>query len=291
MAIATTSAISYSLRTLRQAVADRFGDLTQLTTTASGSSTTLVDALNVNAGSEHFNGRMLLITSGTYDNHKARITGTTDSSGTLTFTPAAGGTIASGVTADVFNRRGIGFTIGEYDRAINNAIDDAFPLAVNEAYAEVASANVTVANNKTTIQVPDSIYEVYAVEWLDDDDVHRDIPKATRSNNYGWRALPNGFIEITGPPQFVTIDRTLYLRGYNRQDRLTEASGVTHANATCLLNKEWIVARAAYHLALGAVMRGPEYGSLAQQFGRETEMLRTRLRTIRHANSERVRTY
>lgn len=286
MATATTAQLSHTLRELRRAVADRFGDLTQLTTTANGDNstfTTLIDALNVNGGSEHFNGRMLLVTSGTYANHKARITGTADSTGTLTFTPAAGGRIVSGVTVDVFNRRGIGFTIAEYDRAINNAIDDAFPLGLIEIVDPLTSGEATSTDDVTTITVPVDLYEVFAVEWQDDDDLWREVPKATRTNLFGWKATADGIITITGLPQEDTEEHSLRLRGYGRQDQLTADTDA------CLLPKEWVVARAAYHLALGALMRGSEYGALAQQFAREAEMVRTRLRTVRRANSERVR--
>lgn len=281
---ATTAALSQTRSELRRALADRFGDLTQLTTTSSGSSTTLIDALNVNAGSEHFNGRQLLITSGTYSGTKARVTGTTDSTGTLTFTPAAGGTIASGVTVDVFNRRGIGFTIAEYDRALNSAINDAFPMGMIELI-DTLTTGVTVTDDVTTILVPAKYFEVYALEYKDEREAWHPIPKATITNGYGWRARADGYLEVQGLPQRSTDDETLRLRGYGRQDTLSADT------AECGLNFEWLIARAAYHLALGALMRGTEYGSLANQFARDAEASRTRLRVLRHPSSERVRSY
>lgn len=283
---ASTAQLSHRKDALRRMIADRFGDLTQLTTTDHGinDGSTLVDALNVNAGSEHYNGRQILITSGDYSGHKARVTSTNDSTGSLTFTPLASGRIETGITVDVFNRRGIGFTIAEYDRALNNAIHDAFPLGVIDAI-QTLSTGVTTTADITTITVPVGFYDIYAVEWEDDVDVWREVPKATRTNGFGWKARPDGILEIVGLPQDDTEDNTLRLRGYKRQDALTSESD------ECLLPKEWIVARAAYHLALGSVMRGQEYGALAQQFQKEADLLRTRLRTLRHSNSERVRSY
>jgi hypothetical protein len=281
---ATTAQLSYTLRELRRAVADRFGDYLQLKATSGGSTTTVIDALNVNAGAEHFNGRQIQVVSGTYADHKARVTSTADSTGTLTFTPAAGGAIASGVLVDVYNRRGTGFQIQEYDRAINNAIGDAFPLGLIDTI-ETLSTGITRNDYITTITVPAKFYEVYAIEWEDDEDVWREVIKATKTNSYGWKARPDGVIEIVGLPQDNTEESTLRIRGYARQDALSADTD------TCGLPKEWIVARAAYYLALGAVMRGQEYGALAQQFAREAEMMRTRLRTLRRPSSERVRSY
>lgn len=292
---ASTAQLSYTLRELRRAVADRFGDYLQLTTTANGAGgsdlNTLIDTLNVNAGAEHFNGRQIHIVSGDHAGHKARVTSTADSSGTLTFTPKAPGQIVSGVLVDVYNRRGTGFQIQEYDRAINNAIGDAFPLGLIDTIEAVSSGSITKNDYITTITVDAKFLEVYALEWQDDEDVWREIIKATKTNGYGWKARPDGVIELTGLPQDNSEENPLRIRGYARQDALTESAFTGTQTPTCGLPKEWVVARAAYYLALSAVMRGQEYGALAQQFAREAEMMRTRLRTIRRPSSERVRSF
>lgn len=282
---ATTAQISFTLAELRRAVADRFGDYLQLTATGNGLATTIVDAINVNAGSEHYNGRQLICITGHANNvgKVRRVTATSDTNSTLTVTPAFSNTTATNDTFDVFNRRGIGFQIQEYNRAINAAINDAFPLGMVELVSELTTGNLSINDYITTITVPDNIYEVYAVEFKTDENTWHPVVKATRSNSYGWRARPDGKIEIQGVPQDNTEESTLRLRGYGRQDALSADS------STSLLNKEWTVSRAAYYLALGALARGSEYGAMAQQFQREAEMTRTRLRTVRNPGSERVR--
>ena len=185
-----------------------------------------------------------------------------------------------GDTADLYNKRGIGFTVAEYKRAVNTAIDDAWPLGLVQLSATVA--NFVYSTPEVT--VPVAFAEISAVEWQDTGGLWHVIPKGTRTGAWGWRAdSALGQIRIQGDPAFGASGRTLRLTGYGRQDTLTADADL------CALNAEWVVARAAYHLAAGAMMKDPAFGQWTSLFMQEAERLKTRIRTQRRPNTERVR--
>lgn len=279
--VAPTSALVLTLADVRRRVADRFGDLTQLATTALGTTTTLIDTLNVSTAAENYTGCWLSFTSGTNNGLMRRVSSTTDSTSTLTFTPATPAVVAANTTVDVFNKRGHGFTVLEYNRAINNAINDVFPLGLIELETTITA--VFDADNPS-VPVPAGMAEVFMIESVDDDGFrHRVIP-SRQNNEWGWIADPAlGEIRILGWPASQIDGLTIRLTGYGRQPALASDSD------TCALNVEFIVARAAYHLALGAIMRDTSFTNQVADFRNESERLRIRVRTIRKPGTVRVR--
>jgi hypothetical protein len=283
MATATTAALTVTLAELRRRVADRLGDWTQLTATGGGTTTTLIDALNVNAGAENANGRWVSAASGTAGNigHTARVTATTDSTSTLTFIPAFPSATAVGDVFDLFNFRGIGWSPAQYKNAINNAINDAFPLGLIELQSNVTGFS---SDPPGTITVPAAMHEVYAVEYVDGDGNRLRTIAAGATNGWGWSAdAANGEIAITGWPASEADGLTLRLLGYGRQDALTAETDA------CALNAEYIVARACYHLTLGKIGSDSSYGQMVNVFMNESQRLRTRIRTIRKPGTRAVR--
>lgn len=283
MATATTAQLAITLTDLRRRVADRLGDYTQLVCTSNSlNSFSIIDVINVNAGAENFNGRVLLFASGTAGNigRIRRVTSTTDSTNTIAYTPLTPSLPVANDVVDAFNKRGIGFQPREYTNAINQAINDAFPLGVIDLQASPTAFD----ENTPEITVPANMIDVYDVEWQDvDGDWHR-VLKANRNNEYGWRVdQPNGQIRILGTPGWQASSSNIRISGYGRQDVLTAETD------TCLLNAEYVVARACYHLCAGSLMRDSAYGQLTPMYQQESERMRTRIRTIRRPNTERVR--
>jgi hypothetical protein len=287
MTTADDGQLTRTRKDLRRSIADRFGDLVILTATGvgsgGGSMTTFTDSLHINTGVENLNGRELMFTGGTANNIGTvhRVTSTSDSASTITFTPAAPANVALGDEAEVVNERGIGFTFADYHRAINRAITDAFPAAVVMLRSEISGA---FDADTPEIDVPAEMSEVYAVEWGDDDGFWHPLRKATSTNGYGWMVDPAaGQLRLLGAPAMQADTGTLRVLGYGRQAELTSDDD------TCALNPEWIVAQACYHLALGGRDKDHEYGSLALVYQKEALQLRARLRTFRRSASERVR--
>ena len=277
---ATSGALTLTRAELRARVARELGDYVLLTATDLGTTTTIIDTLNVGTFAENFNGRFLYFTSGTNVGLTRRVTATTDGSGTLTFTPAASGAVAESVTCEVYNKRGVGFTPDQYHSAINDAINDAYPLGVIRVRSTIGTA---FDADTQTVTVPAAMTHVSDVEWQDSDTFWHSIPMASRRNEFGWIADPTaGEIRILGRIGSDIDGNTVRLTGYGRQGTLADDSD------TCALNAEYIVCRAKFHLCMSALDRGPEWGQRAQVHLGESQRLRTRIRVLK-PNAQVVR--
>lgn len=270
---AASGGLTLTLTELRRRVARRLGDLDQLVSTANGSTTTIVDTLNVNSATEDMKGRVVLPTSGTNLGLTRRITAQVDSTGTLTVTPALSAITATNDTFDVFNKRGKGFLPSQITAAINDAINDAFPLGMVELRSTISPA---FDYDSPEITVPATFVYVHTVAWQDEDGFWSVVPKSTGSGEYGWIAdAAAGEIRILGGIGYSIDGLTVRLTGYGRQPTLSAESD------TCALNAEYIVSRACYHLCLGNIDRNPDkYGPLVTVFLQESQRLRTRVRTL-----------
>lgn len=269
MGTATTAQLSQTLAQLRTRVAQRLGDYRLLTATANGLATSFIDTINVTTASEYPIGQEILFEDGSV----RRVTGWTDTTGTLTFATLGATTYtATGKTAVLFNKRGKGFLSSEYKNAINNAINDAWPLGAIQIVSTIGTAFDAAAPSVT---VPASIAYLSSVEWQDSDLYWHVVPPATKTSEYGWIADPaSGQFRILGDIAWQIDGYTLRVTGHGRQDVLSADSD------TCLLPAEWVVARACYHLAMSALDKDPTYGQTVGLYLQESQRLRARLRTM-----------
>ena len=279
---ASSGALTQTYQQLRERLADKFEDLVQLTATDAGNAgkTTLIDTYHVNPGTEHFNGRDVLCTSGSNNGLKRRITGTADTTGTITLNAALTAQTAANDTFDVFNRRGRGFSIEQYNRAINNAINDAYPSAVIAVVA-----NITGAFDADTpeITIPASVTEVVSLEAQDDTGNWHIIPKARSRGGEGWYADSDaGQLRLHGRNAWDVDTLSLRVHGYGRQGTLSAESD------TCVIRPEFIVAHAAYHLALGAV-GNEDMAVRVNSLKRELDEQRVAIRRLREPSGAKVR--
>ena len=260
-----------------------FDDVTDLTATGNGTTTTFVDTFNVNTGSESFDGCEIHFTNGSNTGLTSRITTTTASTGTLTFTPSRTSTATSD-TAILLNRRNRGFRYQDYKRAINNAIEEFQGLARIPVLEEIATA---FDADVPTIAMPATTLEVYKVEYKDtrmDPDTWVEIRKATPRGGYGWSAEPEGsVIRIEGSPADEADTYTVRLHGYKRQSALSADTDVVPFDSTAL------VYTAAAQLCLGSIAKDPRYSSMATTFEGKAERNKNRIRDLRFPGTERVR--
>lgn len=224
-------------------------------------------------------GRILVTSTGTVH----RITNMVDSTSTITFTPACANAnlVEVGDVVSIYNKRGKGFSPAQYKAAINDAINDAFPLGRIEIISTISG---DFDADTPEITVPASMTHVHTVEWQDDEGDWHVLMKATRSNEQGWRADPAaGQIRLQGIAASQADGYSVRVSGYGRQDVLTADSD------TCALNAEYVIARACYHLTYGNIDRDEKYAQTTTGYEKEAKALRMRLRRIERTDSELIR--
>jgi hypothetical protein len=264
---------------LRRRIADVFNDVVVLDATGNGTTTTFVDTFNVNSGSESFDGREILFTSGSNAGLVSRITTTTAGTGTLTFTPSRTST-ASGDDAEVYNRRNRGLTVAEYHRAINAAIEECNGLSLVPVIESIAAV---FDQDTQTIAMPATLFEAFRVEYQDSDDIWKEIKRAQRGGD-GWSPEPSGaVIRVEGWPAAMADGLSVRVHGYRRATALTADADV------CPFDGHAIVMAAAYRLCLSHITSDPSFGSLVLTLKDEYEQARNRLRVSREAGTVRVR--
>lgn len=112
---------------IRQIVASELGDLVLATATKNGTESTIFDAYNLALEVRHYNGMEVLCTDG----HPANIgrTGTVTTSSqadqSVNFIPPFPMPTTIGDTFEMYNRRGTGWRVTQYNAAINAAISRA----------------------------------------------------------------------------------------------------------------------------------------------------------------------
>lgn len=112
---------------IRRAVAAELGDLVLVTATADGTESSIIDTVNLARESRHFDGMQVLCTGGDGSN-VGRVATVSASSGeyrSITVVPPFPAKVLAGDTFELVNRRGMGWTIDQYHRAINVAIQRA----------------------------------------------------------------------------------------------------------------------------------------------------------------------
>jgi hypothetical protein len=259
-------------------LAHEMNDCIAVTATSNGTTTTFVDNVNINASRESYDGWEWFGTSSPNLDVIATVTGT--SSATITFTPAIT-TTASTNTALLVNKRGRGFRIQEYKRAINGAIQDFNGTALIPTIEAIAAA---FDADDGTVAMPSTLAEAYRVEYQDSQDRWREVRRALSPGADGWTAEPSGaVIRIEGPPKYEIDGYDIRIHGYKRQSLLSALTDV------CSFDSGGIVARAAYRLTMAALDRDPKYAQQLLIFRQEADEAMSRLRVLRQPGTVQVR--
>lgn len=265
---------------IRQRVASILDDIVEVEATANGTTLTLIDTFNVNAGAESFDGCEIFFTSGANDGETRRVTTTTPSTGTLTFTPEATATVAAD-TAELYNRRNKGFRVQDYHRAINHAIEEYQGIALIPVIEEIG---IAFDAETQTIAVPATTLEVHTVEYQDSNDQWCEVRQAYPRGGQGWTAEPaDAVIRIEGDPAWEADTYDIRLHGYKRADALTTDASVLPFDSTVIVNT------AAYRLALSGVSRDSKYGAMVITLKQDMIVAQSRIRDVRKNGTQRVR--
>ena len=259
-------------------LAHELNDCVALTATSNGTTTTFVDNVNVNSSRESYDGWEWFGTSTPNSDVIATVTGT--STNTITLTPAVTSTTTSS-TALLVNKRGRGFRIQDYKRAINGAIQDFNGTALIPTVETLVSV---FDSSSGEIAVPADLAEAYRIEYQNSEGRWREIKRAFPAGADGWTAEPsNAVIRIEGDPGEMADGYTVRIHGYKRQALL---SGLTD---TCSFDSGGIVARAAYLLCRSALDRDPKFAQMVLVFRQESEEALGRLRTLRQPGTVQIR--
>ena len=149
---------SKTLEDLRKAVGRNLGKMLTGSTSGSGSTTTAVDA-TLFGGDDEYNGSYIRFTSGSYDGTVRRITDYTSSTGTMTFA-AVGGTIASGVTYELWND---GFDPQVVDEFLNQSVLE----VTGRIYDPVENLDVHTDRVNTRWEIPSGLAMIQDVYYRD----------------------------------------------------------------------------------------------------------------------------
>jgi hypothetical protein len=266
------TALTKTLAELRRDIGYMLGDVLELTATANGSTTTFIDSVRLGTNIERPTGRDMVFTSGTNLGSVRRVSNSDTSTGTLTF--AAVTSTVAGDTAELYNFRSKGWTAAEYKRAINKAIDKAWPLFATKVTVSAAAA---FSSTTTTIDVPSGIDQIESVEYQDTDSLWQEIPQAMGRYKDGWSVEADGSdVVIRGWGWRQRADsRSIRFTGYTRA---TALSADTDATA---IPPEWLCMEAASQMCLSATDRDTNNYNKGLLFREDADKLKGSIRTRR----------
>lgn len=238
---------------LRRRVGHLLGDVLELSATANGSTTTLIDTVRLNNSIERPLNRDIVFTSGLNAGTVRRVTAASTDTGTLTFAAIANATAAND-TAELYNFRTKGWLVREYDSAINQAIEATYPGYLEMADYDLGAFDV----DQGGVLAPAEMTHMATLWYVDDFDRQQEIPNGSSINDLGWYILGSSLLPST---KVISVNgsyyrsilngRTLYARGYARPTPLSSDTSTT------AMRPDYIVNKAASILCLSAIDRDP----------------------------------
>ena len=278
---------SATLGSLRRRIAGDLGDLTILTATvASIGRNTFRDDQNLTEEPGAYKGRDVMLTGGTTANLavQRRVESSSRDSRTLTLDRALPSLVAVGDTAEMVNKRGIGFRFVDYHRAINAAIND----MADDAPTPVTITSSAFDRATGAVVLPEDFAWVSDVRYLDTAGQWRQVSRTNRLTGNGWQVdRAAGTIHVGGPWGYSIHGLTLEITGAKREGPLDHDEDVTGIDA------EWIVARSCYLLMVAGLHgESPGAGSRersASLYLQTSERVRARATRRMPVNMTRVR--
>lgn len=177
-------------------VASRSGDAIKLVSThVIPDSVTFKDAQRVNSERMFWAGAEIFFLNTSHFGSWATITDA-DATGQLTFEPAIIGSIPLNSPAYVFDFRNKGFGVELYKEAVQNAIADLRGRLMTKTREVIADPYDARAGFFT---VPDTMAEIYAVEFQSRDGEWRSVKPSLAHRRDGWAATGiDGEVQING---------------------------------------------------------------------------------------------
>lgn len=222
---------------LRREIGNITGDVLPCTGTSAGTTTTLVDVINLGTENNELVGRIGWVASGTAVNlyQTVRVTASTKSATSITFVPALPQSTASGDVIELYNSNDTGITPDAIHRAINRVIESVSNAGVSEV---VASASTFDAYSPD-LSISGSWRRLIAVDWQDSDGLWHEVDPADLYVDASSRTA-----RLDNMARWLADTNQVRMRGY------TAATALTDDTDTTVVDAEWIINEASSQLLL-----------------------------------------
>lgn len=237
---------------LRRLIGDVTGDMTLLSATGSGTTTTFPDTARLADRGDRAPSvinRLLYFSGGTSANlgHEAAVTDFTSSTKTITFSPAAPSSVASGDAIELWSAVERIGSISAIHRLINYAIKQVEDVAGLEEYNTAATFDARTG----LLTIPSTWCEIGGAEYTDSSGYVHEMPTRWLKVRPAGRKL-----EIVGRGAAIADRRSVRLFGYPRCSALTTDSDAT--TGTTPVDAAWIVESVAEALTLAPSWRASD---------------------------------
>ena len=253
---------------LRRRIAGRLGDVTDLIATENSTTQKFIDTIRLSGAIEVPKNRDIVFTGGHNTNTVRRVTTSDMTAGFVEFA-AVGVNTEIGDTAEMYNFRGRGWRVEEYNDAISQAISDSWPL-----YREVfgyAPADFDISTGLIDINNA-SLTHITTLSYIDTDGFAQTVPNGLLFRGQGW-SYDSTLQAIDVRGCVIPNGADLRIYGYTRPDTLSEDTDVTRINA------EWLTMRACQILCMAAIDRDQANYNLGMVYGQQADALKTSIRT------------
>ena len=270
---------------IRRMVGNLLGDVTWLQATATGTTTTFVDTIRLSSNIESPFNRDLVYTAqnaaliGTV----RRVTGADLLAGWISF-DAMSAASTLGDTVELYNFRGKGWRIDEYNSAINQAIREAAnnlyrePVTYPVEVDDIESDNIHLSANYSELT------HIVSIEAFNSGTLWNTIKPASKQNGYGWWADGGQNISIEGYSSTLSGAGAgdLYIKGFKAPTELGVDTAETY------IPVEWLSLKTAEILCASALDRDQGNFARAQMFARKADMALPSIRTRIPGSTRRV---
>ena len=267
---------------IRRTVGTMLGDVTALSANANGTTTTFIDTVNLSGNIENPYNRDIIFRNSTAVDNDARIRRITHSdllAGWVAFEALSYATYVDD-QAEMYNFRGKGWRVVEYNEAINQAIREANVLGPAPDTATLLASDID--GNVATISTT-GLTSVYSVQYLQGES-WIEVSSANRQTGYEWwtdggvRLVLNGYTNVLNGLD----DNELKIYGHApRSEFDDDADSIS-------INMEWMTNKVAEILCASALDRDQGNFARAQMFGRKASMTESAIRTRKPGSSRSV---
>lgn len=244
---------------LRRLIALTVGDLLLATATQDGTTSQAISASAFAAEANHFAGREVRFTGGTAVNvgQTRTVRGSDPVSRSITLADPLPAPVAAGDTMELYNQRGLGWSVAMIDEAINSAIRLAGDM--HATVPLVADAPTAFSRLDPTIPIPADFTHFEGLEYTD----RRGARCALKPAQYRVDRFDRT-VTVRGDMVDALNGLTPRLRGHRRPPLLTVDGDATD------IPTDWIVSQVAALLLGGDVAAGYTTQGRSQLYAADT---------------------